>query len=363
MTNSYLKKQIGAATLLITTVVMVCITLLVLFAANYGAFQQKISANSNRNQQAFEAAEAGLEFGINYLKQNSATILASPSGGFIQAFSNSSTNNVALANGTHYTITYTNPTANVYTIIKVSSTGTSDDGSASRTVSQLVAFGSILAKAPTNPLTVKGNVSLGGSSSVTNMQSSTTIQSGGTVSISGSSQTQTSSGGSTSSSIGSDVQQNKSSLASESTTDYFSSYFGVSAATVKSNAAYTFTNLGDYSSVLNGKTGSLIWIDQTSGTANIGSSANVGTAASPVILIINGNLRISSSTQIYGLVFVTGTATVDIVGSTDVVGGLITTSDLSITGSSAITFSSTVLSTTQNIMNYYAKIPGSWKDF
>lgn len=363
MINSYLKKQNGAATLLITTIVMVCITLLVLFAANYGTFQQKMSANSNRNQQAYEAAEAGLEYGINYLKQNSATILASPVSGFIQAYSNISTNNVALANGAHYTITYTNPTANVYTIIKVSSTGTSDDNTASRTMSQLVAFGSILAKSPTNPLTVKGNISLGGSSNITNTENNNTIKSGGTVTISGSSETHTASGGSNSSNLNSDVQQNVSSIANQSTTDYFASYFGVSAATVKSNANYTYSNLGDYSSVLNGKTGSLIWIDQSSGTANIGSSTTIGTALSPVILVINGNLKISSSTQIYGLVFVVGTATVDIVGSTTLTGGLVTTSDLSITGSSAITYSSTVLSTTQNLMSYYAKIPGSWKDF
>lgn len=363
MTNLRLKKQHGAATLLITTLLMVSITMIVIFAANYSTFQQKISANVNRNQQAYEAAEAGLEFGINYLKENRTTILATASGGYIQPFSNSSVTNVVLANNSRYSITFTNPTANDYTIIRVTSTGTSDDGTATRVLTQLVSYGSLLSAPPTNPLTVKGNVALGGGSSISNTESGTSINSGGTVTISGSSTTTSTSGTSTSSSTGSDIQQSNSTLSSMSFDAYFANFFGTTPATVKSNSTYTYTNLGEYSGVLNGKTGVSIWIDQTSGTAKISSSTVIGSPSSPVLLIINGNLKISGSTIVYGLIYVTGTADVDIVGSTLLVGGLVTSSDLTMTGSSSVQYNSSVLTTTQQMMSYYAKIPGSWKDF
>ena len=359
------KKQAGAATLLITVILLVSISMIAIFAANYSIMQQKISVNGHRNQQAFEAAEAGLEYGINYFQQNSATIIASTTAGFINPYSDSNTNNVALANGSHYTITYANPVANNYRLITVTSTGTSDDGTATRTVSQQINFGSILHTAPTSTLVTHGGLALSGSATIVNTQTNATVQSGGGTDIEGSGQTTISTGvGSNSSSIGSDVQQNVASISSQSTTDFFASYFGVSSSTVQSNAAYTYTDLGNYSSVLSGKTGSLIWITQSSGDATINGSITVGSATNPVILIINGNLNLGGSATIYGLVFVLGSATTDIIGGSHVIGGLISVGDLNVRGNTALTYDSSVLTNIQNnISTYYAKIPGSWRDF
>src|SRR3990167_6095672 len=117
----------GAAILVFTLVLVTLSTLIILFAANYGRLNDKSVTNINRHYQAFEAAQAGMEFGINYLDENNAAILASPAGGYILPYSNSSTNNVVLANNSRYTITYSNPVANNYTLIKVTSVGTSDD--------------------------------------------------------------------------------------------------------------------------------------------------------------------------------------------------------------------------------------------
>lgn len=362
------KRHKGAATLVLTTVLMTLATLLIIFAANYGKLQSKSIANINRNQQAFEAASAGLEFGINYLNTNNGTILASPVGGYIQPFSNSSVTNVALANGSQFSITYTNPVANDYELIKITSVGTSDDGTSTHTVSQLVKFGSMLLNSPTVPLTSKSNISLGGNSQIINTYNNNTIDAGGSVTIGGSGSTVLSSGtSSTAGNIQSDIGQNNTSLSSLSDTDFFNLFFGLSPSNIKSSVTHYFSNSSstNYGADLNGLTGTSIWVDQTAGTATLNGNMTIGSASDPVLLIIDGDVRFSGNVTIYGYVYVLGTSTTDLTGNVMVVGGMATTNQLSATGSIQVVYSPTVLDNLQNngTMRYYAKVPGSWKDF
>lgn len=358
----------GAATLVLTIVLLTVSALIIIFAANYGKLQSKSTANINRHQQAFEAAQAGLEFGINYLNTNNGIILASPVDGYISAYSDSNTTNVSLANGSTYSISYENPIAYNYELIKVTSIGTSDDGSSIHTVSQLVKFGSMLLNAPTVPLTSKGQISLGGNSEIINTYNNNTIEAGGAVSMTGSSETILSSGtSSTPGNIQSDVQQNMSSLASMSDTDFFNSFFGLSPANIKNSVAHYYTNNNNtnYGSTLNGLNGTSIWIDQTGGQATLDGSTTVGTSSNPILLIIDGNVKFTGNVTIYGYVYILGTSTTDLSGNVTIIGGMATTNQLSATGSIQVIYSPSVLSNLQNNdnMRYYAKIPGSWKDF
>lgn len=366
--SRYKLRQQGAATLVLTIVLLAVTSLVILFAANYGKLQSKSIANINRNYQAFTAASAGLEFGINYLDNNNTTILAGPVGGFITPYSDVNTTNIALANGSRFTVVYTNPVANNYELINISSTGTSDDGSSTHTVSQLVQFGSMLLNPPTVPLTAKSNISLSGNSQIINTYNNTTIVSGGTVSMGGSSSTILSSGtSSTSGNIRSDVQQNQSSISSQSDADFFASYFGLSANNIKSGVQHYYSNSSNtnYGGTIGGMTGRSIWIDQTGGTATLNGNVTIGSTANPVLLIVNGNVRFSGNVTIYGYIFILGTSTTDLLGNVTVVGGMATTNTLSATGSIQVVYSPTVLANLQNNgnMRYYAKVPGSWKDF
>ena len=367
VTQNTLARQQGAATLVFALILVTISTLIILFAGNYGRLQDKAITNISRNYQAHEAAQAGLEYGINYFNTNNSTIKGIPVLGFIPAYSDSNTSNVTLANGSKYTITYSNPVAYNYDLILISSTGSSDDDSATRTVSQLVQFGSMLVNTPTAPLIAQDDISLGGNSQIINTHTSTTVQSGGSVSMSGSSSTITSSGPSSSSgNMQSDVEQNVPSISSLSADDFFAGYFGVAPAVVKSSVGHYFSNSGNtnYKSNLSGLNDTSIWIDQTSGTATLNGNMTIGSYANPVLLIIDGNAKINGNVTIYGYVFVLGNSSTDLTGNLTIIGGMGSTSEVDAKGSIQIIYSPATLGNLQNSgsMRYYAKVPGSWKD-
>jgi cytoskeletal protein CcmA (bactofilin family) len=367
------KKITGAATIIITIILLVTITGIILFAANYSLLQQKITSNQYRNMQAYEAAEAGLEFGIAYLQKNPtlrATIIANPVNGFITPYSNSSTTNIALPNNSKYTVVYTNPVANNYTLLQVTATGVSDDSNATRVVSQQIKFTSFLQSPPTRSLTAQGSVSISGNSVLKNTESNKTITSASGVTFSGNG---TAVGSQTTSSAGNikaDVTQNDSTLQNLTSAQFLNSFFGADATTIKNSANYYYNNSTNtnYSSSLNNVSNAVIWIDQTNGSSAILSGNTVlGTAANPVLLIVNGDLNISGSITVYGLIIVLGSAaaTTDINGNVAITGGIISGDNMNMGGNTQLSFSSNVLKAVQGLANLsmWAKVPGSWRDF
>jgi Tfp pilus assembly protein PilX len=361
-------RQKGAVTLFMTIILLVLSTLIVIYAARFGITQGQMISNLNRSTQAFEAADAGIEYAINYLQQNNAAILANPVSGFIPSYSDSNTTNVVLANNSRYTFTYANPVANNYNLIEITSTGTSDDNTATRVLKQRVQFGSSLVSAPNVPVTTKGSLSLGGSSTITNTYTNSTVQAGSTVSINGAGKTVLSSGISSTVVITrSDVSQNVSSISTQSQPDFFATYFGVSADTIKNTATNYFSNSTNtnYSSSLNGLQGKSIWIDQTGGSAIINGNTTIGSPTNPVLLIVNGNLDLAGTLTIYGFIYVNGTTTTDILGTVNITGAVISTGNLSISGNTSTVYNPDTLRNLQNqsSMRYYAKVAGSWRDF
>lgn len=374
MTNSSPKfkqliKHPGAVTLIITVVLLVLSTLIIIFAANFGMLQEKSTANITRNNEAYNAAEAGLEFGINYLKDNSTIIIATAASGFIPPYSDANTTNVTLSNGSKFTVVYTNPVANNFNLIKVTSTGTNSEGSSTRVVSQLMQFGSVLFSPPSIPIVSQGTINVTGNSTITNTYSPTTIQAAGAVNLTGNAKTVVSSGTSSTSSVhGADIQSNNTALGNLSQSDFFATYFNSSSTNVRSQMENVYTNntSTNYSSTLNGKTGTTIWIDQTAGTATINGNTTIGSASDPVLLIVNGSLSVSGNLTVYGYIFVFGDNVLDtFTGNVNITGGIASAVNISMLGNISVTYNPTVINTLQNLpsIKYYAKVPGTWKDF
>jgi len=367
MINLFHKKKSGAATLIVTVILLVLISLLALFMANFNLFQRKIVTNTYKADQALGAAEAGLQFAIPYLTKFKTYITSRTTGGFLRPYADNSIANVSLGNGSKFTATYSNPTANNYNLILVTSTGTDKDGSATRTVQQLVQYTSQTVAAPPTPIVSIPAINLDGNVDIINQNSDNTIQSGGAVQFSGNSKTTLSSGESSNKNgTLSDVSENNSALSSLTPTELFNSYFGSTESTIKSslpsNSTHSASSSKNYNSVVAGVNGQAIWIDQNNGTASINGNTTIGTISNPTVLIINGNAALSGNLKIYGLLYVLGGA-VTINGYTKIYGSVVGSSTMNISGDAEISYDPTILGNIDTGAGKYVFVPGSWKDF
>ena len=363
-----MKKNKGAATLLIAVMLMLSTIIIALYSGQISMGLLKTTSNLNSRNQSFEAAEAGLEYAIAYLNQNTSTILASPSGGYISyGPSNGSLTDVTLSNNSAFSVVYTNPTANDYNVLLITVTGRNADSSSTTTVQQKVA------QQPsqiTTTISSVGNISLVGGSSLRNTVTNMNIMTGGTVTINNGAQTYTSSGlASYQGRISSDIQQNMPSLQGMSQSAYFQSIFGASSAAVQATAqasGLVYTNQSaDYSQRLSGVTGKTIFINQTNGTTvTLGQGVTIGSAAQPVTIIVIGNLTIANGVTIYGFVYASSpTQSFNLAGGARVFGGLASATTMNISNGFQLIYNKFPIIAGGSAYGAYGKLPGTWKDF
>lgn len=77
--------QRGASTLLIAMLLLAILTVVTLFATAFAVHEQRTSANEYRHKLAFQAAEAGLNQAIEYIKLNTRPMLSTATGGWLFA--------------------------------------------------------------------------------------------------------------------------------------------------------------------------------------------------------------------------------------------------------------------------------------
>jgi Tfp pilus assembly protein PilX len=75
--------QRGISTLLISMLLLAILTVITILATSFGLFEQKTSGNEYRYKLAFQAAEAGMNQSIEYLKVNTRNMLSEASGGWL----------------------------------------------------------------------------------------------------------------------------------------------------------------------------------------------------------------------------------------------------------------------------------------
>lgn len=156
--------------------------------------EQRVTANDVRSKQAHEAAETGM--------QDAMSFFSNGIGGVAFDGTNTETvfyNNVltSCANG----ITDTDAAYVQYCVIDgdglgwsevtiagskpyvVTSVGFSDDGLSTHTIFQMIDNANPLENPPTNPLTARGTVAVGGSATIYNLEGATTIWSGNAIDL------------------------------------------------------------------------------------------------------------------------------------------------------------------------------------
>lgn len=363
-------KQRGYALLLTASIIILGISITALITARSIYFDQKQQNNERNQYLAFQAAEAGLEYGIANIYTNKANILSDLNNdGYIDGYTSATTTNVAFNNGTTYNVIYSNPVVSNFKTLQVTSTGSADNSATTRTVSQLMQIFPLLSSTPPSSIIAKGDVSLGGNLTVANVVSNTvtgtTIWSGGNVALAGSASTEAANGiSSDKNGLNADVVHNDTGLSGLTSDQFFSGFFGSTKAVAQTNTDLVYTNTSDtnLSSTLNGVTGKSIWVNQTGGTASFSGNATIGSPTNPVVLVINGPFSANGNTTIYGFVYIIGDWNNGGGGTLAINGGMAVEGRLSSTGTPDVTYSNSIFSNL-NQVGEYVKVPGSWRDF
>lgn len=76
------RQQRGITTLLIALLLLAILTVITILSTSFGLFEQRITGNEYRYKLAFQAAEAGMNQSIEYVKVNTSKMLSTASGGW-----------------------------------------------------------------------------------------------------------------------------------------------------------------------------------------------------------------------------------------------------------------------------------------
>ncbi len=192
-------RQNGVATLMLTIVVLMIMTLTTLYTARVVITDDKIFANHYRNMQALDAAHSGFDYALAYLNENPSTVTTALSSCAVGNETYSLTSGT-LANNATYTMAYGCVSAGSTTYLTITAVGTAADGSAIRTINGTVKLTNVsflgypvigrVDNAGTNSIDIQD------SSLVTNIEASanTSMAGGGTVRLRNSASTVTTAG-------------------------------------------------------------------------------------------------------------------------------------------------------------------------
>jgi Tfp pilus assembly protein PilX len=378
-------QQRGVITLVISLVVLMLSTFVVFNVSKAILMEQKISNNDMRAKQAFEAAEAGMNVAIEYLDTNpdrDGTPGIDPVFDLnpVDGIGDNATATIGRAS---VTVTTSVCAAGAATGICITSTGRSDDRTATQTVTQILMTINPLPNAPQNPVTVRGGIIIGGAAVVENPEGFSTIWSGSDVDVGGNQTTTTlvpdvnattgpnaypgcmdvpltcaTISSSNKLVVGVDVIENDSSLSSLSDPQFFQNFFGMAPLAYQSSMVTINATTADAEASITNALSEVIWVQ---GNADVNGNITMGSLTQPSILIITGNLSVNGNVTFNGIVYVMGNITVGS-GNTTIIGAAVVAGQANGGGGLLIRYSSDVLGNT-SLAGSSTGGAGSWRDF
>ena len=324
VTSCSSRSSCGFTTLLFTLVLLMSlIGFSYISASTVLTHQQGISQNKV-TLQAFNAAQAGLDYGMPYLTAHYSSIADG--------------NSVQFTNGdgssTHVVFAFQNGKD----LIQITSTGSAPDGSSSRILQQLVQYKTDSGSSGLSfALQSQGNVNLSNNAIVSDLSGGAqSIRAGSNVTLGNNAQTILSTGVASvgPDNFGSDIVMNDFSFAETSDDDLFLDFLSVpfidfQAATTSMNFTphsgnYTYYNLTNIN-------GTEIGVNHSNGLGKVGNNARLGSTTSPVVLLItlNGNasFQISNNAIVHGKI-ITSQGSITLDNNTHLYGDLIVDGDV-----------------------------------
>jgi len=415
--------QRGAAALMVVMVLFFLVSLVAAYASRNLIFEQRISVNQYRSTQAFEAAEAGLEWALSML--NSGRVTAACAGSAVAADTSFRERYLTFnANGTLTPRSYVSgastlpllpgcsrtasgwscscPTNSLDVLtatagpgsfpafrvrlfgvgqagmVRVAVTGctaavegclsgtTVGAGLATATISQVVALKSGLFTPPAAALTSGGTIDLvaGSALRVSNTDPATngiTVNAGGTVDA-----TDLVLSSVPGAPTAPTVLDADSTLSAPTADRRFANVFGMRPETYRRQpSALVFDCTVDCSAGTLRTAASLhpgrpLWV---TGDLQLDSDGDIGSPTAPTVLVVTGNLAVSAaSVRIFGLVY-SRAATWTASGSPLIQGAAIAEGNLAGTSSGAVVYDPDILGLLTRGSGSFVRVPGGWRDF
>lgn len=420
------QRQRGVAALAVTLLLFAAMCLVAAYAHRGVLFEQRASANQYRAAQAFEAAEAGIEWALAQLNQSqridgqclpsAGTHHASFRDRFVRSHPatarlepttwTSGTTPVALqpacvrgaagwscscpSNGLpslgavdagdglpHPAFAVQFSAEAQPGLIRITSTGCSSadgpcrPGSAGRPDASArlqVVLGLLpgLRVAPTAALTAPGSVDVGtaalGVHNPDVATGGTTVRTGGSL-IGSALRLTTAPGGA----AGASASTHDAALATIDSSRLFSSHFGIDKTHWNSHAAVQAIDCRSdctarVVAAINGAVANRMV--SIPGDAHLSGPVTLGSPAQPVILVVDGTLRLDGDVALYGLVYASDIRWDDTHSAqAQVHGALISASAYQGNGTPDLHYDAAVLRALQRHTGSFARVPGSWRDF
>jgi hypothetical protein len=247
--------------------------------------------------------------------------------------------------------------------------GVTNEGRAA--VSVLVALTGNVAGAPAAALLARGDIDLGGAAASaynTNPAGSgVTVQAGGVVNTAGLVLASTPGTPADLSVVASDPALNLVAAAPFSADDrMFAGVFNMTPATFREQPAAVLLACGggtcgadEVRAAITMNPGRPIWVQ---GNLAVDTAGDIGTAAAPALLVVEGDLTFPTAASIYGLVYVHQANWVTS-GAGQVQGAAVADGRISGAGTTTFVHDADVLTRLRGASGSFVRVPGSWKDY
>jgi type II secretory pathway pseudopilin PulG len=411
------RRQAGAAALVVVMVLFFLMALVAAYTSRNMIFEQRTSANNFRATQAFENAEAGVEWAIAMLGQGRIDANCAPTGALAQNTfrqrylaqdaSGAFVPSPALANlrptcvlaGGAWSCSCPDvgePILNIPqgpapafmlrfvpdvgvsrpAIVRLESTGCSSIGQqcyagapapadAEARVSVMLALSPALPNPPSAALTARASVNFAGNAvtvvNADDASSGITVASGADIQNDSAARLSSRPGtpGSASVLAGDD------SLHALDADHLFVAVFGSDRTTYRTQPAVASVNCsGDCAQSLAqaaaANPGRTLWVN---GPLSLNTSVSLGNADSPVVLVVEGDLSAATDLSVNGLIYMRSGQWNTTGGSTLVRGAVVAENALTINGAPAIVYDAAILRRISQSHGSMVRVPGGWRDF
>ncbi|NVK01163.1 MAG: hypothetical protein HWE12_06430 [Oceanospirillaceae bacterium] len=410
--NSQRSRESGAATLVTAIVLMIAATILAFLSAQIVLDETQVTSNDFRTSQATEAALASIDAGLAFFNNNGTqidTASVEPTAIQLTNLENScsftagatSATELTSTNGLYYFANNSSTDSDRCGANGATNTGTlfgmgwSDDCSAKRTISVCLGVVPLFGEGegPKQPFITKAAVGVSGNASIVNRYTNITVWAGDDADISGNAYDTYLRPSGTSiedytedqlidedpannaqevsnqtSGFGLDMVLGDPTLRNTSEEEFWATFFGDTKRETLKNAlndvgrslASGTTPPANDTDAGTETTGQY-WID---GDTAFNGNNIYGSPDNPVVVIVDGDLRIGGSPKIYGLVYVTGE--LNITGTMTVVGSMISENGPN-TGNGTMQVVYKPFTgdgdSDPSVSNSGVVIPGSWRDW